>query len=560
MKKKGGTVQVETADKILTNGIVYTADAEDRVVEAVAISNGRILACGRSEEIARYRGSGTEVIDLDGKMAMPGVIDVHNHILLSGKAALYELQFHASASIDEICAKVSQHAERTPPGQWIVGNSWGADMTTALNTEAALAKLDAASPDHPVMLRDESQHNRWVNSVALRQCGILHDTEDPAQGGFARDPSTHRLTGVLLEAASGVAEKAVEDMLTDDMRAASARRAVEIANSFGITGFQEAASTLPVLAALANLDRTGGLTAWAVASLPLVPPGFLFGEAGEGLLARREEFRTHHVMPNYTKVFLDGVPGTRTAAFHDAYLDAPDMPHGHRGDPLMEMPELIRHVARSEQLGMGLKVHCTGDRAVTMVLDAVEAVRHFNGPTTVRHQIAHASYICPADIKRFAELGVVADLCPIMWFPTTFLEGHKEVMGEQRAQRFWPIADLVQSGALIAGGSDWPVIPLPNPWIGIEGMITRQNPFGEFPGVSLWPEQAVDLKTALRTYTVNSATAMNIDHLTGSLVPGKSADLIVLDRNLFDCPSGEIGKTTVKATYFEGRAVHHAEV
>ncbi|MEO0937205.1 MAG: amidohydrolase [Pseudomonadota bacterium] len=503
-----------------------------------------------------HRGADTNVTDLAGQMVMPGVVDVHNHILLSGKAALYELQFAASATIDEICEAVAQQAAKLPAGQWIAGNSWGADMTTALNTDEALRKLDAASPDHPVMLRDESQHNRWVNSVALKTCSITETSEDPEQGTFARDPSSGRLTGVLLEAAAGVAELAIENATTDEMRAASVARAVDIANSFGITGFQEAATTLPVLRALADLDRAGGLSARAVTSLPLVPPGFLFGEAGEGLLAQRDAFRTAHVMPTYTKIFLDGIPGTRTAAFHDAYLDAPGVPHGHRGEPLMEMPELIRHVARSEEAGMGLKVHCTGDLAVTMVLDAVEAVRHLTGPTTVRHQIAHASYIRPEDIPRFAALGVVADLCPIMWFPTAFLEGHKEVMGVERAERFWPIADLVKAGALIAGGSDWPVIPLPNPWIGIEGMVTRQNPFGEFPGVSLWADQAIDVTTALRAYTINSATAMGIDHLAGSLEPGKSADFIVLDRNLFECAPSDIGKTQVATTVFEGRTVY----
>jgi len=185
----------------------------------------------------------------------------------------------------------------------------------------------------------------------------------------------------------------------------------------------------------------------------------------------------------------------------------------------------------------------------------VEAVRHFNGPTDVLHHIAHASYIREEDIKRFAELGVVADLCPMIWYPTTFLEGHKEVMGEERATRFWPIADLQKSGALLAGGSDWPVIPVPDPWHGIEGMVTRQNPSGAFPGVSLWAEQAIDLASAIAIYTINSARAMGIDHETGSLKAGKSADIIVLDQNVFDIPADRIADTKVLTTYFEGRPV-----
>jgi predicted amidohydrolase YtcJ len=422
----------------------------------------------------------------------------------------------------------------------VVGNAWGADMIPTLNSEASLAKLDAASPDHPVMLRDESMHNRWVNSAAMRRAGISDNIKAPAQGAFGRDPATGRLTGLLIEAASGIVEFAADQAFTDQMRKASVMRAVEIANSLGVTGFQEAATALPILQALAELDRSGDLTTWAVGSLPLVPPGFLFGISGDELLARRDAYRTAHVKPNFTKLFLDGVPGAQTAAFHEAYIANGAHPPGHRGELLVEVPDLIRMIDKTEKLGMGLKIHCTGDLAVTTMLDAVEIVRHFNGPTTVKHQIAHASYIRPEDIERFAKLGVVADLCPIMWFPTAFLEGHKEVLGAERATNFWP------------------VVPLPNPWFGIEGMVTRQNPFGEFPGISLWAEQAIDLESAIRAYTINSAMAMGVDDVTGSLEPGKSADLIILDQNVFDIASSRIGKTKVLTTFFEGRIVHQA--
>jgi predicted amidohydrolase YtcJ len=547
-----------SADLILTDGRIYTADAKGSWAEAIAVRGGRILAVGAYAEIEPLRGPHTEFVGLAGRMVMPGFIDVHNHILMAGQSALYEMQFSYAATLEEICDHVCRQAEKTPVGQWVIGNAWGADMITTLNRDSSLARLDAASPHHPVMLRDETMHNRWVNSAAMHALGIGQTTNAPPQGSFGRDPESGRLTGLLIEAASGMAEFAADQAFSEDMRIAAIKRAVEIANSLGITGFQEAATALPILKALAALDRASNLTAWAVGSLPLVPPGFLFGETGDALLAVRDEYRTPHVHPSFTKLFLDGVPGARTAAFHEAYVPDSAHPHGNRGDLLIDMPDLIRMIDKSEKLGMGLKVHCTGDRAVTIMLDAVEVVRHFNGPAIVRHQIAHASYVRPDDIARFAKLGVVADLCPMMWFPTAFLESHKEVLGEERATRFWPIAALRESGALIAGGSDWPVVPLPNPWIGIEGMVTRQNPFGDFPGVSLWADQAIDLESAVRAYTINPAVAMGIDALTGSLEPGKSADLIVLNQNVFDVPANQIGKTTIQATYFEGRVVYQA--
>lgn len=543
-------------DLILTNGRIYTVDAKDSWAEAVAVTGGRIVAVGSAAEIGALKGPHTKVEDLGGRMAMPGFVDIHNHILMAGQSALYELQFPPSSSIDEICGHVRARAEKAAPGQWIVGNQWGADKMAALNTEESLAKLDAAGLGHPVLLRDETMHNRWVNSEAMRLAGISGNQPDPPQGAFARDPATGRLTGVLIESAAGIVELAASNDFSPEMACAAVKRAVEIANSLGVTAFQDAATVLPILETLSGLDRDGELTAWAVASLPLIQPSFLFGTTGDELLAVRDRHRTAHVRPDFTKIFLDGVPGAQTAAFHDAYVADPAHPHGHRGELLVDLPEMVRMVDKSERLGMGLKVHCAGDRAVTQMLDAVEAVRHFRGPTTVRHHIAHASYIRPEDIGRFAELGVVADLCPMIWYPTTFLEGHKAVMGEERATRFWPIAELQRSGALLAGGSDWPVIPVPDPWHGIEGMVTRQNPSGAFPGVSLWPEQAIDLATAIRIFTLNSAAAMGIDAITGSIEPGKSADIIVLDRNVFEVAPDTIADTMVVTTYFEGRVVH----
>jgi predicted amidohydrolase YtcJ len=543
-------------DLILTNGRIYTVDAANRWVEALAISGGRIVAVGSAPEIEALEGSATRIEDLGGRMAMPGFIDVHNHILMAGQSALYELQFPPSSSLDEICAHVRAYAEKAQPSQWIVGNQWGADKMSLLNSEESLAKLDAASLGHPVFLRDETMHNRWANSEAMRLAGISDNQPDPPQGAFLRDPRAGRLTGVLVESAAGIVELAASNDFSPGMAQAAVKRAVEIANSLGVTSFQDAATTLPILQTLAALDRAGELSAWAVASLPLIQPSFLFGTTGDELLAVRNDYRTTHVRPDFTKIFLDGVPGAQTAAFHDAYVADPAYPHGHRGELLVDLPEMVRMVDKSERLGMGLKVHCAGDRAVTQMLDAVEAVRHFRGPTTVCHHIAHASYIRPEDIKRFAELGVVADLCPMIWYPTTFLEGHKVVMGEERAARFWPIAELEKSGALLAGGSDWPVIPVPDPWHGIEGMVTRQNPSGAFPGVSLWAEQAIDLASAIRIYTLNSATAMGVDSITGSIEPGKSADVIVLDQNVFEVPADRIADTRVLTTYFEGRIVH----
>ena len=220
----------------------------------------------------------------------------------------------------------------------------------------------------------------------------------------------------------------------------------------------------------------------------------------------------------------------------------------------MGVPELIRWLGKCEKMGLSMKIHCAGDAAVTQALDAIEVMRSFNGQTGLIHQIADAGYITPADVLRFGELGVAADLSPIVWRPT--LEANEAVLGAERAERFWPNRDLLLSGALMCGGSDWPVVPSPDPWSGMEGMITRRDPSGAFGDRTLWPEQALDLASALEIYTINGARAMQLADVTGSIEIGKSADFIVLDRNLFETPADEIADTKVLTTYFEGRPVY----
>ncbi len=551
----------ETADLVIRNGRIYTVDKARSWASAIAVKAGRIIAVGGDAEMKPMTGAATRVVDLGGKMAMPGIVDVHTHIMMGGQADLFELRFPSTLGVAEIADRVARVAVTAPEGSWIVGGQWGVEQLAHLNTADALAALDAASGGHPVLLRDETYHNRWVNSAALRAAKVTKDTPNPDQGEIGRDAKTGALTGVMIEAASGIVERtlAASGHYTEAMDRAALTRSISLLNSYGVTAFLDAASMQPILAALKQLDDRGELTAWAVASMPAVEPSFMFGLSGEALFALRENYRGAHVKPDYAKIFLDGVPGAKTAAFHDAYTPDPIRGCCFRGSTMLTVPDLVRIIGKCERLGISAKIHCAGDAAVSQALDAIDVVRSFNGPTTLMHHIAHASYIRPSDIARFAELGVAADLSPIIWYPTVFLEAHKMAMGEERAQRFWPNQDLLKAGALMGGGSDWPVIPNPDPWDGIEGMVTRQNPKGEFAGVALWPEQALDLATVLEIYTINAARILGLGQRIGSLEVGKSADLIVLDRNVFEIAPTDIADTKVITTFFEGRVVHQRD-
>ncbi|WP_240229382.1 amidohydrolase [Devosia lacusdianchii] len=548
-------MSTKPADLILTNGRIYTVDAAEPWVEAIAIADGRILARGSATEMSKLAGAATSIVDLDGRLALPGIVDVHNHVVMGGQSELFELALPRDARLDTIIALVREAAEKAEPGQWILGAAWGADAIAELDNSTALAALDAASLGHPVCLRDETAHNRWVNSEAMRLSGINETTPDPDMGSFGRDATTGRLTGMMIEAASGIVERVASTHFTEDMGIAAAAQAIKTLNSYGVTGFLEAASMQSVMAAVHGLDQRNALSAWAVMAMPAIEPNFLFGLAGDELFALRENYRGAHVKPDFVKIFLDGVPGARTAAFHEAYLEDPIHGCCFRGKTMVTYPDLVRWLGKCEAQGLAVKIHCAGDAAVSQALDAIDVVRSFNGPTDLVHHIAHASYIHPDDYPRFAELGVAADLSPMIWYPTTFLEGHRAVMGSERAEKFWPNADLIKAGALLAGGSDWPVIPNPDPWNGIEGLVTRENPSGAFAGQALWKEQAVDVATAVAIFTINSAKAIGIEALTGSLTPGKSADIIVLDQNIFEVAANRISRTQVLTTYFEGRAV-----
>ncbi len=549
------TSQNTDADLIFFNGAIYTMNADYPWADALAIRDGRLIAVG-SEAAARAAvSSRARVIDLQGRMVMPGIIDVHNHFLFAGRAELYETGFPPNLSLQQVLEQVRQAAMKQPPDGWVVGGIWGSGLLGELTLEARKS-LDEAAGGRPVMLRDDSHHNRWASSVALRLAGIDAATPNPLNGEIVRDPATGEPTGLLLEAASALVEAAVGNALASSpqLDIDAGAHALRRLNACGITGFQEALTSRPVMDAIKALADSEQLTAWVVGSLPVVEAALAPGEWGETLFALRDSYRSRHFRPDAGKIFLDGVPTTRTSAMLEPYL--PDALHAccFRGATLLSVPQLARALSDCEGQGIAVKIHCTGDGAVRAALDAIEVVRSFNG-LGLMHQIAHASFIHPDDIPRFAELNVAADLSPMIWFPGIFIEAIRATVPLERVEHYWPNRDLHESGALIAGGSDWPVTPDPSPWTGIQGMVTRRDPSGRFPG-ALWPEQALDLATVLRAYTLNPARAMGIADETGSIEVGKSADLIVLDRHLFYIPVDELAATRVLATWFEGRIVY----
>lgn len=543
------------ADLIVTNAVVYTCDLAQEWAEAFAVADGEIIAVGNAADIGALSTSETEVVDVDGRMVMPGLCDVHTHLGSGGMQAAWELSLLPTDTLDEILAKVRERAASLAPGEWVVGGVIGSPILEAAAKGGFLQALDEAGAGHPVLLRDESWHNRLINSRALEIIGVEKGTPDPEGGKYVLD-AHGELTGVLQELASKVAEDAMAASIEnpEERLRVAFRTALRMVNSFGITAAQDAAILEHNLRALADLDDKGELTAWVVGSLPS-RPFFEEGAVGEELYAVAGNHRRTHVRPDFIKLFLDGVPMTRTSAMLSPYIchgdhEDPDF----KGEPYLSLDDVVKELERCCELGLGAKLHCAGDGSVRLALDAIERVRKTRGDGPI-FQIAHVVYVDPEDIPRFAPLGVVADASPYIWFPSVSQDSCANQVPGATFERSFPCRDLVDSGALLAAGSDWPVVPLPNPWLGIETLVTRANPDPAVPG-ELNPAQRLSLPEAIAVFTRNPAKAMGLGDKIGAIQPGRSADFIVLNHNLFEIEPNAIHQTQVLATYFEGRQVY----
>lgn len=543
---------LQNADLLLTNATFEILDDATSRTHALAVADGKIVAHGSEAEALKVED--TTVVDLHGRYVLPGLLDVHNHHMIAGQMDLFELDASPRLSLDELLGEVREYAQTLGPDDWLIGGSWGSLLQNEMNTLESLRKLDEAAGGRPVLLKDDSKHNRWASSKALELAGIDDDTPNPDGGEILRDENG-KATGVLIEAGGVIVEKTIQRLnpVSEEQMAQAVNRGIEILHSYGITGFQDAATSLQTMDALKRLDDRGNLQAWVVSSMQA--NDFIFGTdpLGEGIIEHRNRTRSEHHRPDFIKIFLDGVPPAGTAAFLEPYLEGLGFPQCHCGGTTMPPEELQDWLLSTAKRGISAKVHCTGDASVRLVLDAVQVVREA-GYHDTRYHVAHGQFIHDEDLPRFAELGVDADISPALWFPGVISQAIESVLGKERGSRMHPNRDLLDSGAIVAGGSDWPVSESPNAWDGIYGLVTRRDPTQQVPGI-LWEEQAISLEEAIRVYTTSSAKAMGIADVAGSLEIGKSADFVVLADDVFAQDIEEIPAIRVIETWFAGKKV-----
>lgn len=544
------------ADIILTNGKIYTVNSAQPWAEAVAIKDGKYLHVGTSAEVEAYLSENTEIIDLAGKMAMPGINDAHVHTTRGGIKTLFECNFPFTATPEDIALRVAECVANNPDAVWIRGGQWDSGFFDNYDIASPRKFLDAVSGNKAVLLSDDSNHNGWANSKALELSGIDKSTPDPSDGIYVRDPTSGEPNGVLLEGA----EQSMYENLpawTDQQVQQAAKEAIHIANQFGITGMKEAVTNQQTLAAYKALDQRGEIKAHMATTIE-TPYGHRDQPLDYDELDRlRERYRSDNVHTNFVKIFADGVPTTsRTAAMLQPYT--PAEPGGEAVSGMLHIaPDLLQHdFIELDKRGYTVKIHTAGDRSVRVALDVIAAVRQINGNSGLRHELAHAGYIDQSDIPRFAQLQAVADLSPYLWHPSPIINSVLAAVPPPRGEEYWPIKSLLEANAPLLAGSDWPAaVASIDPWVGIEAMVTRKDP-REVSSGSFWVDQAISLAEALKIFTLDGAKAMLLEEKTGSVEVGKSADLIVLNHNLFNIPAEEINQTQVELTLFSGEVVY----
>ena len=542
----------QDAELLMLNGKVYTVNHEQSWAEAIAITDGRIIWVGNSEDANQWQGEGTRTIDLGGKMVLPGFQDIHIHPVHSGvsyqQCALFDVE-----GVELLQQRIKQCAE-SEPGEWIRGGGW---LVTNFAPSGLPDKklLDEIVPDRPVALKSSDGHSMWVNSLALELAGINADTQDPPGGRIDRYPNSTEPSGSLQETSAMNLVHIVEPELTQKELEAGLAYSRDHLHSLGITAVQDAMLKLTPgdayfgLPAYLALEERGELNLHVINAMYWQNDISLEEQLPAFLKARDES--TPYIHNTAIKIWQDGVIETETAALLEPYLNRGDQ---FVGELLNEPAVLNEAVAALDAAGFQIHFHAIGDRAIRSAFDSIQAAREANGKHDNRHHISHIQLFSPEDIPRFAELDLVANFQPLWAIEDGYITDLTiPRIGEERGKFLYPIGSVQRTGARVAFGSDWYVTSA-NPLDGIEAAVTRLDPDGK-TDEPLGENEEINLAQAIENYTLNSAYVNFLDVDTGSIEIGKLADIIVLDRNLFDVPASEINQVRVIATLFRGELV-----
>lgn len=527
------------ADLILHNASIYTMDPRAPVVDALAILGDRIVAAGSNNELGGALAPRGRALDLGGQTVIPGMIDAHIHFVGYGHR-LSQVNLHEVPSLKEALRRIAGRIQQAAPGEWILGGGWNCNLW-GNGAFPDRHDLDPISPENPVALSSKDGHSLWANTAALELSGVTSETPDPPGGHIRREPSGEP-TGILQENANGLVRDAIPPLSLEEAIVAC-ERGIANAHRVGLTGIHDCEGQ-GALAAFQELRRRSRLT---LRVLMHIPSGDIDSAIALGI---RDGLGDAWLRICGIKAFTDGALGSRSAWMLDPYEDDPS----NRGIPTTTPSELRALVARANQAGLSVAVHAIGDAANREVLDAIEASRG-SAPSHLRNRIEHVQLLHPDDLPRLAQLDVVASMQPI--HATSDIDIADQHWGPRAATSYaW--RGLLDTGARLAFGSDAPVED-PSPLLGIHAAVTRRRPDG-YPGPKGWyPEQRLTVGEAVYAYTMGAAYASGEEALKGSLSPGKLADLVILDQDIFRIEPADILHTRVLGTMVGGEFVYNGE-
>ncbi len=525
-------------DLLLRGGRVHTVSGGD--AEAVAVRGGRVAAVGSSAELGDL--SAAHVVELEGRTVLPGFQDAHLHPFAGGMLAIV-CNLHETASAEDCLEEIARYSIAHPDREWISGDGWSMDFFSGGNPDKE--RLDAVVPDRPVYLENRDGHTAWVNSRALELAGITADTPDPADGRIERNAAGEP-SGALHEGAMWLVSTLVPPPSADAQEQALLNAQAEL-HALGITAWQDAVVEPETLAAYLAVAGRGQLTMRA--------EGNLLWDRSRGedqiadLLEMRERGSLGRLRIRGVKIFQDGVLENFTGSLLEPYEGTDN-----RGMSMHGAEELRRMLVLLDSHGFQVHLHTIGDRAVRESLDAIEAAQQANGRRDSRHHLAHVQLIHPDDQPRFAGLGVVANAQPYWAAYSPYVDDLTLPFIGDRAAYHYPFGSLVRTGAPLAFGSDW-TVSTANPLAIVEVAVTRV-PHPERDREPMLPDERLDLGTALAAQTHGSAYVNFLEDETGTIEEGKLADLVVLDRDIFDPGAGPVGDARVLLTLSEGEPVH----
>jgi predicted amidohydrolase YtcJ len=531
------------ADLLVDNVNGYTLNKAGQLqrFDALLIDHGKVVATGSKAELLPRTGK-ARIEDGHGRTLLPGLIDAHGHVMDLGYMKTM-LDLTPTTSLGQALASIKAFAGQHPDAAWVRGTGWN-HVIWKLGRFPNASELDAVVPDRPTWLVRVDGHAGWANSAAMKLAGITRDTRDPAGGRIERDAQGNP-TGVFVDGAQSLIEDHIPAP-NEKQREAAIDAALAEMRSVGMTGVDDAGIDLPTYELYRRYADAHRLTTRIYAMIRNTGNDFDTISKNGPLLGYGDDFLTVHAV----KLFSDGALGSRGAAMLAPYSDDP-----HNRGLLFHSPtELTAMIGKALVKGYQVNIHAIGDRANREVLDSFAAAYKLHGGENLRNRVEHAQIVEPSDIPRFVQLKLIASMQPT--HATSDMNMAEDRVGHKRLEGAYAWRTFLDQGTVIAGGSDFPV-ESPNPFYGLHAAITRQDHHDQPPG-GWYPQQAMTRVEAFRAFTLNAAWAAHEEQTMGSLEPGKWADFIVIDRDIFSIPSKDIWSTKVLQTWVGGKQVYAA--